>query len=308
MTNLIRTSIRFARASVTNQIARLTPAYYIRRTGQTGRGESATETIADIAEYFHRCFADYFSTLGVPVDAVGSWLQGKVLLEYGPGDLPGVAILMVAYGADKIFCVDRFPLLAISSKNVEAIEQLLGRLEPQARRRADECFREPGNPRSGFAPRRIEYLVRESGLSAFDNQVDVVYSRAVLEHVNSLHDTLADMEHALRPGGWAVHQVDLKSHGLHRDNPLDFLNWPTWMWNCMFSNKGAPNRWRIDRYRELLGRTSLQVTRLTPTLRADPGHIAAVRAGLATPFRSLSDEDLSWLGFWLVCQKPIAGS
>jgi len=298
------TSIRFARAWLTNQIARFAPAYYVRMTGQTGRGESAAETVNDISEYFHRCFTDYFAALGVPTDAIGSWLRDKVLLEYGPGDLPGVAMLMVAHGAEKVYCVDRFSLLALSSKNVAAIEALLDRLQPQERLRASECFVEAGNLRSGFAPRRIEYLIRENGLSKLDNRVDFVFSRSVLEHVNSLADTLADMELALRSGGSAVHRVDLRSHGLHRDNPLDFLNWPAWMWNCMFSKKGVPNRWRIDRYRELLGRTGLEVTSLTPTHRADPRDIAEVRPRLARPFRKLSDEELSWLGFWLVCRKP----
>ncbi len=297
-------AIRFLRATATNQIAGFAPGFYVKLTKQTGRGKSDAESSGGMSEYFSRCFEDYFRVMGVPDDAVRRWLHGKVLLEYGPGDLPGVAILMIAHGADKVYCVDRFPMLALSDKNIAAIENLLERMGPAERQRAGECFRGHGQPRSGFDARRIEYLIRDNGLSGLQSEVDLVLSRAVLEHVNDLGATFADMERALRPAATAVHQVDLKSHGLHRENPLDFLSWPRWMWSCMFSNKGSPNRWRVDRYRQVLAATCLRIISLKPTLRADPRDISSVRPHLARPFRELSDEDLSWLGFWLVCEKP----
>ena len=108
---------------------------------------------------------------------------------------------------------------------------------------------------------------------------------------------------AMRPGALAVHQVDLKSHGLHRDNVLDFLTWSPWLWNLMYSQKGVPNRWRVDRFREILGAIAVEDLRFEPTLRARPEDIAGVRQYLAEPFRHLSDEDLGWLGFWLVFRK-----
>ncbi len=301
--NLLASTVRFLRATATNQLARLAPSYYFKLTKTTGRGASDVESDSDIAAYFLRCFDDYFRVLGVPAASVGRWLSGKVVLEYGPGDLPGMAILLVAHGVEKVFCVDRFPLLAASEKNHAAIEALLAHLGREERKRAADCFRERGNPRSGYSAHRVEYMIRDSGLSGLDGQVDLIISRAVLEHINSLERTFADMERALRPGAIAIHQVDLKSHGLHRKNPLDFLNWPPWMWNCMFSEKGAPNRWRVDKYRNVLNDTHLRTTLLQPTLRADPRDVSQARPHLARTFRDLSDEDLSWLGFWLVLEK-----
>jgi SAM-dependent methyltransferase len=295
---------RFVRASATNLLARFAPGWYLHLSGQTGRGDSRAETPAQIADYFLRCFAEYFEVVGVPAESAASWLRGKTLLEYGPGDVPGVAILMIAHGAEKVYCVDRFEMLAWSEKNVAAIEALLERLGPEERRRAAECFRDGGDPGTGLAPNRIEYLVRANGLSGLRRRIDVVLSRAVLEHVNDLDATFRDMDEALRNGGTAVHQVDLKSHGLHRDNPLDFLEWPVWMWDLMFSHKGSPNRWRVDRYRGALARTGLRVVRMIPTQRANDRDVAEIRERLARPFRDLADDDLAWLGFWLVCDKP----
>ncbi len=298
-----RDASRFLRAWATNQLARVAPAWYIRWTGQTGRGEASAEKPEAIAEYFIRCFSDYCAQLGVPRHAAFEYFSGRTVLEYGPGDVPGVALMMLANGARKVFLADRFPLICDSEKNVAAVRELLRRMSPDERERAAACLEVPGEPRSGYREDRLEYLVRDSGLSGLQAEADLVISRAVLEHVDDLDATFADMERALKPGGVAVHLVDLKSHGLHTRNPLDFLTWPEPLWHGMYSAKGVPNRWRVDRYREILAHGGLRVERLEPTALADGRDIAEVRPRLAASFRRVSDEDLSWLGFWLVCRK-----
>lgn len=294
---------RVAQATLTNQIARYTPALYVRLTGQTGRG--AEEVYLDtVGDYFQKCFDEYFERLGIEKSVQPDFLQGKRILEYGPGDVPGVAMLMVAHGADQVVCVDRFPLVRMSPKNVEIVRLMLERLPDAQRARAEACFSQSGNPVSGFEAKHIEYLVRPSGLSGFKDETDLVISRAVLEHVNDLPASFRDMYAALKPGGVAIHLVDLKSHGLHRNNPLDFLNWPGWLWSMMYSAKGVPNRLRVDAYRQAVAQTGFELVELKPTLIASTEDIRNVRPHLAEAFKNLSDEDLSWLGFWLVCRKP----
>lgn len=296
---------RIARAMATNVLARAMPRAYIRLTRQTGRG-SEEGSAREVADYFRACLADYLDLLG---DELGKdWLRGKHILEYGPGDVPGVALLLVAHGAERVTCVDRFPMLRMSAKNVAILQQLLDGLTSTERARAESCFRVPGDPASGFAERRIVYQVAPNGLSMLEEGVDVVLSRAVLEHVNDLPAIVADMWRALKPGGVCVHNVDLRSHGLHRENRLDFLAWSPFLWWCMYGYKGVPNRWRIDRYREEMTKAGFASRRLEPTERAAPEEVLSMRPYLARPFRSLSDEDLSWLGFWLICEKPVPGA
>lgn len=293
--------LRAGRAIVTDQIARWAPGFYVRLTRQTGRGAEG-ESPHEIADYFRRCFRDYFDILQVTPDGVAAYLADREILEYGPGDVPGVALLMVAHGARSVVCVDRFPLLALSPKNIEVMEILLEGMTGEVRQRAAQCFVEEGRPASGFSS-HIRYLVRASGLSGLHNAVDLVISRAVLEHVDNLPATFSDMYAALRTGGVAIHDVDLKSHGLHRKNPLDFLTWPPFLWSCMYAHKGVPNRWRVDRYRQAIAESGLQTVMMQPTLLAADTDIAEVRRYLAEPFRGISDQDLSWLGFWMVLKK-----
>jgi hypothetical protein len=96
---------------------------------------------------------------------IAQYLRGKTVLEYGPGDFPGVALVLVAYGAEKVYCVDRFPLLAVTAKNSRVLDRLIAGLPENARERLLRCFVSPGMPGSGFATDRIEYLIRPSGLS-----------------------------------------------------------------------------------------------------------------------------------------------
>jgi len=294
---------RIVQATLTNQIARFAPSLYVQLTGQTGRGAGEVR-LEEVSDYFETCFDEYFEQLSVAKQDQTGFLQGKRILEYGPGDVPGVAILMVAHGADQVMCVDRFPLVRMSPKNVQIVRIMLERLPPFLRGRAEACFKNASHPEQGFEPRFVDYLVRPSGLSGLVNEVDMVISRAVLEHVNDLPATFRDMYAALKPGGIAIHQVDLKSHGLHRRNPLDFLSWPTWLWSLMYSEKGVPNRLRIDAYREAIAQSGLELLAMKPTLLASPDDVRSIRPDLAEPFKKLSDEDLSCLGFWLVCRKP----
>ena len=163
---------------------------------------------------------------------------------------------------------------------------------------------DPGDPAKGFDPERIEYLVKPNGMSGLVDEVDFVYSRAVLEHVNDLPGTFADMARAMRPGSQSIHLADLRSHGLHKANPLDFLEWSPAMWSLMYSEKGVPNRWRVDEYRRILTGLGVRVGSFEPTALATAADIAAVRPRLAAPFQRLSDTDLACLGIWFDFEKP----
>lgn len=295
-------TMRVIRATMTNQLARVAPQAYVRLTGQTGRGSAAEEGAADIASYFESCTDDYFKQLDMAESQVEAYLKGKTLLEYGPGDFPGVAMLMVGRGGEKVYCADRFPLVSLSEKNGQALAMLIDGSRGRVRDRLVSCLANPDDPMAGFNRERIEYLVRPSGLSGMVNRADLVFSRAVLEHVNDLDATFADMTRAMRPGAKAIHLVDLRSHGLHQSNPLDFLALSDTLWHLMYSEKGVPNRWRVDKYRRVLEGLGIDVQRLEASKLASESDVAAVRPLLDKAFAEVSDEDLRWLGFWLVFQ------
>jgi hypothetical protein len=288
---------RFFKAFITNQYARIAPNSYCRYTNETGRGMKQ-ETAQETASYFNVCFSEYMDRLNVDEK-----INDSVILEYGPGDIPGVALFFYAWGAKKVYCVVRFSLITISKFNGEVIEEILNLLPIEQKQRASECFNEYGKPHSGFNENCIQYVVNKKGLSGFIDKADFVFSRAVLEHVNDISATIDDMGNALKKGGVTVNKVDLKSHGLHRGNILEFLTWPALLWNLMYSEKGTPNRWRLDEYKRVLSHSSLQVIFIKCVETCSKDVIDEVRPFLCKQFKLISDEDLSCLSFWFKALK-----
>jgi SAM-dependent methyltransferase len=299
--------VLFCKAVCSNQIARFAPALYVRLTGETGRGEEEADDAA-VADYFIRCFDDYFDALGVAADARTSFLAGKRVLEYGPGDILGVALLFHAYGAARVQCVDRFPLTRLSPRNVRIYRELLARLPEGPRARAARAFAVPGEPESGFDSAAIAYTVTPDGLAGQPGAFDLVISRAVLEHVNDLPATVADIAASLAPGGLSVHEVDLRSHGLDRYRVFDFLTWPDALYRVMYGRKGFPNRWRVDKYRELFARSGLAIRVLRPTGTVSPDELAPIVPRLPARLRDVSPHELGWLGFWAVLEPAQAAA
>ena len=303
-THLARDAKRIIKAILTNQIARFAPGVYVRLTKETGRG-LGEESPVELAAYFRTCFDDYFAKLGVSPPDIHAYLSGKRILEYGPGDLPGVALLMVAHGAQAVICVDRFALVQLSEKNLAVIHDVLDSLDVEQRTRALSCFLHKDNLAAGFNPERIRYHIDPSGLSGLHNEIDLALSRAVLEHVNDLPATFADMHAAMKRDAIAIHLVDLKSHGMHQTNPLDFLTWSDTLWRLMYKHKGVPNRVRVTSYRTIPAQAGFDIISIESTLLAETADVRAVRPALAAPFRDVTDEDLRCLGFWLVCRKKM---
>jgi hypothetical protein len=302
--NPLQDAVRVARAVATNQLAKFLPRTYVRVTGETGRGRESVSP-ADTARYFHTCVLEYMDVLSAPRDSLTSFWRGRAIVEYGPGDIPGTALLLIGLGAKSVLCADRFSLVRFDEYQQRVIAELAALLPDEVSRdRLRACFVERGQFGSGLAPGPISYAVTPSGLIGRKGVADLVISRAVLEHVDDLPATLRDMTGVLVPGGVAVHKVDLKSHGLHRRNRLDFLTWPEQLWTLMFSGKGAPNRLRIDTYRREAPAAGLTVESLAACEQARPEEVAQIRPHLAAPFRHLSDEDLSCLSFWIVCRRP----
>lgn len=145
----------------------------------------------------------------------------------------------------------------------------------------------------------------KNGLSGESNCYDLIISRAVLEHVNNLEETMLDIKRSLRDSGISLHQVDLKSHGLDRYVDFDFLTWPSFIYNLMYSHKGYPNRLRVNRYKELAEKSNLSIKELISIDRLNMEKIDLIYNKLDKEFRNVSPEELSCLGFWLVLESHV---
>lgn len=291
---------RIAKAMTTNLLAAMAPGWYSRWIRETGRGLTPM-SVDETAAYFIRCVDDYRQRLKLDHEAWREFLRDKRVLEYGPGDIPGVALLLVGLGARQVTCTDRFPLVQINAFNRQVMEQLVDSLAGEARSRAQEACSAFLESHGTHGP--IRYRITRDGTSQLRDEVDLLLSRAVLEHVADLDAIFVDMHHALTSNGLAIHQVDLKSHGMHLANPLDFLVWPRWLWRLMYSHKGAPNRVRAHQYRELAEKHGFRIVDFTSTGRADDADWQDIRSRLPHEFSTMRQEDVCCTGFWMILEN-----
>jgi len=130
--------------------------------------------------------------------------------------------------------------------------------------------------------------------------IDMVYSQAVLEHVDDLDTTYAALAAWLKPGGVASHQIGFVSHGI---TPEWDGHWTISdpVWKLIRGRRPyLLNREPASTHVRMLAGSGLEIVKEKRVYK-DP---EVTRARLATRFRSLSDEDLKTKAIFLQAVKP----
>lgn len=296
------------------------------RLGLRGHGSGATTarlTIEQSVEYARRCADDYLRYAGAADDD----LDGRRILEIGPGDSLATALCLLAKGASTVVCVEAFDTPIDPRRNADLYRALLDTFTPAERARAEAGLRIAGEDHVDFDPQRLRLLrrtrIEDAAALLGEERFDVVLSRAVLEHVGDLQRSWRAMVDLLEPPGAMWHKVDLRHHGYFAgQHPLHFLTWREEPWSWISSPDPTLNRHRVDTYRELAARSFEHSTILVTHVldgeeivphaeRATPGvHygdrelalVRAIRPRLAKPFRAIPDEDLLIGGIFLIAR------
>ena len=250
--------------------------------------------------------------------------------ELGPGDSLGIGLAAILTGASRYFAFDAVPH-ARTQSNIEMLDALVRLFDAREPIPGSDEFPEISpavdsqsfpsellEPRltRGATVERIEGIRRalngdtgghitiryaapwhDSALVESDG-VDLVFSQAVLEHVDDVDATYRALFRWLRPGGIMSHAIDFKSHGLTRDW---FGHWtiPAWQWRLVRGRRPylinrLPASAHIDRMRA----AGFEVLYQLP-LEAVP----APRTRLALEFQGQSDADLRTAGVFVIGRK-----
>ena len=132
-----------------------------------------------------------------------------------------------------------------------------------------------------------------------EKSVDLIYSQAVLEHVDDLPTAYRCMHHWLKPGGYVSHRIDFRSHGLSE------------AWNGHWACSDL--LWQIVRGRRpyLINRepcsTHMDLLReygFTVKTQIATSTVSAIhRSELSRRFVGMRDSDLSTSGVFVVARK-----
>ncbi len=214
--------------------------------GSTHQSLSTEQSV----EYIERVYRDYleFGRRG-PAE-----LQGKRILELGPGDNLGVALRLYAAGASQVICLDKFYARRDEEQQKAIYASLRQQLTVAERARYDTAV----DLSAGiiFDPACIRYIygtpAERCAELLGEESVDIVVSRAVLWEIHDIDGALAALDRVLRPGGVMLHKIAcldwmFRQNGYH---PLEFLTVPDWLYRLISQDSGKSNRCTIDYYRQ----------------------------------------------------------
>ncbi|MBU4184670.1 MAG: class I SAM-dependent methyltransferase [Proteobacteria bacterium] len=261
-------------------------------THETGRGGDYNKDY-ELEKYCIKVFDDYLRVLNKVKDNISPFFQDKIIVEYGPGDFLGVPLLFLCHGAKRVYCIDRFPLASEKKYLNLYNKMLLNHNNSYAGRKTwDDIINKD-----------IIYIWAKDGVFLVPEKADIIVSRAVLEHCNSLEKTFKNMHQNLKSRGIMIHKVDLTSHGTHLRVPLDFLCHSPLTWYLMTSQKGYPNRWRRNKYKEILDYYSFKILYEESLNEFLQEELKSIKSELTCCFCDLPDEELLCSDYFFVAEK-----
>lgn len=187
-------------------------------------------------------------------------VNGLEIVEIGPGDFLTSGLSLLAAGAKSYTVVDRFvgdyekPEAKVWYKGIRSAWPQSFPKHPWPEYLKPEDFPESYRDCIEVLDGTIEHAQSM-------RRYDVVCSYQVGEHVNDIDEFARANARLLNPNGVAVHRVDFGPHdcwSLYPD-PLTFLRFPNWLWTCMGSNRGTPNRRRHHEFRRAFENAGLKV-------------------------------------------------
>lgn len=224
-------------------------------------------------------------------------LNGKTILELGPGDSIATAIIAATYGAHAIL-IDAGMFVRTDIRPYLGLQKAL----------IDKGF----SPPDLTGCRTIKEILFNcsatyltEGLVSLNqirsDSVDLIFSQAVLEHIRRREflETMKQCHRILQPNGICSHQVDLKDH---LGGALNNLRFNAHYWESEFFASSGFYTNRIQ-YSEMLqlfmnAGFTIQVTDIRRW-----GNLPTARNKLAQQFMEIPDDELCISGFDVLLQR-----
>lgn len=212
----------------------------------------------------------------------GGSLEGKSILELGPGPDVGIGMILLSRSARKYTAIDVNPLVELMPR--EFIDRALERIGGEACRLSKNEVEKAIEGNGG----RLEYICDPAfNLRALGQKsVDLVFSQAAIEHFDNVEDTFSQLAEVVRPGGEIVAEIDLATHTqcILRMDPLNIYRYPKALYN-MLRFRGSPNRLLVSDYIGILQKTGWTNIQVCPAKTLGEIYFAAASARLWGPYK-----------------------
>jgi len=230
-------------------------------------------------------------------------LEGRHVLEIGPGPDLGTGLLWIDAGAASYTAVDVHALIGkrqaklhrnvaahIAGEDVDRLERLYAALERF----------EAGDPEG---PLRYRVLSDFDLTRLVPQRFDLVVSHSAFEHLTNVEATLDQLGEIVSDRAHLVAEIDLQTHTrwIRDADPLNIYRYTRRFYRS-FHFSGIPNRVRPDEYLHHLEHSGWYDLRVYPRRVLDAGYIRRIEPRLAPRFRG-DLEHLAWLSLVLCASR-----
>jgi len=262
------------------------------------------------------------------IDNSLGWKPLKHVAELGPGDSLGIGLTALLTGVDKLSAFDVVEHTE-PEKNIKVLHEinaLLKKASPIPDNHEFpschpllESYEFPNNLLSQNLDQResivtsierslnrenndtmVEYCPTwQSEVVASNGSLDLIYSQAVLEHVDDIEGLYESCAKWLKPGGLMSHDIDFSSHGI--TSAWDgYRAIPVWMWSIIRGKRPYMiNRVPLSTHIHLLEKNGFEI--LLKEVKAERSCLP--REKLAKQFSDLTEDDRSASGVYILAKK-----
>ena len=264
----------------------------------------------------------------VTLDRYGFRIQGAHVGELGPGDSIGIGLAALLSGATHYIGLDIVPFAGGADLELifNELVQMYSRREPIPDhnefpfvRPRLESYEFPNHLIDWTHFADLDERIRDELKTGVNNgqvlryqapwsssgdiavaSLDLIFSQAVLEHVEALEETYRGMFTWLKSGGYASHIIDFSAHHL---SPSWNGHWAysDWEWRLVRGRREfLLNREPLSAHLEYAKKVGFEVLLLGQSHGSDGLGIKA----LSQRFQALSAEDVQTRGAMLILRKP----
>jgi predicted SAM-dependent methyltransferase len=198
-------------------------------------------------------------------------------------------------GARKVILIDKYPRIIKSGKQREYFKNEITYIKQKYNKNpcfitndlVDVCF--------------LEYIPRELTELTINN-VDLIYSNNVLEHIKNVELNIKSMSRILKPGGYLYHNIDLRDH-YNLNKPFLFYKYEDQIWQKYLTREGVSytNRLRYDDFIRMFKENGFEVIHYQTTKQE------CDMSNLSSKYRSKDIDSLQTTGLSILLKKITPG-
>lgn len=245
---------------------------------------------------YHRCIEYDFSVVDTWLNEMKNLaspsfsLEGKNILELGPGAELGVGLILLAKGAGKYNALDvNFLVKKVPAEFYDNLFQEIKKRIPSADihdlKFQLQSFYEDKN-------KQLNYIYDKNfSFSQLKlEKIDLVFSHAAFEHFNDIEKTFEQLSQIVKKGGYLLSVIDFQTHTrwIREKDPLNIYRYSDKLYHVL-SFKGSPNRLRPYDYVNFLEKFGWGDIKFLPVNQLSMEEVGIAKPYLYGRFSTCSD-------------------